>query len=191
MVVFTPFQTRICLYWWLEPTCQALPLLPKQTLWQEPTGKALHCRNILKNASTVHSQAGHTVLIHSGPDPTWVKVNYPSSIGLGWNVLAVHQIAWCFLQATKYKYIALTCRRSVLATESGAFLVSLFVRPKNLKQVWRVLFVNPLDLTKQPKNATNFCVSKHISWRDADFLNSKTIVTTYYLLLFLFIILKV
>ena len=35
---------------------------------KEPTGKALHCRTIMKSASTVHGQAGHRVLILFGAE---------------------------------------------------------------------------------------------------------------------------
>ena len=52
------------------------------------------------------------------------------------------------LRASHRVYVALN---AVLATVSSAFLVSLFVRPKNLKQVRSVLFVNPLDPTSTGK----------------------------------------
>ena len=50
------------------------------------------------------------------------------------------------------KLLGVSCMPQNISSSEGcscnsAILVSLFVRPKNLKQVRRVLFVNPFDLT--------------------------------------------
>ena len=83
IAVFTPFQTRICWYWWLEPPCQVFLHLAQYTIKQELTGKALHRRKILKSANTKHGQGGD-----KGPDPIWYKVNLHWVNG--WDVWVVH-----------------------------------------------------------------------------------------------------
>ena len=99
-------------------------------------------------------QAGDRVLILLGANSIF-------HLQLGWWVGCMggsptpnFQIVWCFLQVTKYKI----ARRSVFATKSSAFLVSLFVRLKNLKQVLWVLSVNPLDPP---------CTGKYFSYHSA------------------------
>ena len=115
-------EIRICWYRWLQPTCQAFPHLTQSNLIDPLIVPIGHFGRPCTAWTPKRVQAPYMIRLIKGP---WSYLRL-----VGWDVRVVHQllisktIAWCFLQAAEYKYIALGW--GYFETDSSVFLVSFF-----------------------------------------------------------------